>query len=86
MRLIQLIHLLFHTLTSMLEAKFCRNFALGHCPQGDQCKYLHSSVMPLQPAYAMAPVAAPTMVRYVAFRATRLHCADSVCAGQQCWI
>ena len=47
-------------------AKLCRNYALGHCPQGDQCKYLHSMVYPTQPTYTMAPVAAPTMVRYVA--------------------
>ncbi|CCL99923.1 uncharacterized protein FIBRA_01948 [Fibroporia radiculosa] len=33
-------------------AKLCRNFALGHCPQGDQCKYLHPLVPSFLPAYA----------------------------------
>ena len=65
-RLIQLIRSLLHILTSGFTAKLCRNFALGHCPQGDQCKYLHSSVVPVQSTYAIAPIAAPPMVCYVA--------------------
>ncbi|GJE85609.1 zinc finger protein [Phanerochaete sordida] len=37
------------------KRKLCRNYALGHCPQGDQCKYLHSNNIPMQPTYPMAP-------------------------------
>ncbi|GBE90081.1 hypothetical protein BKA93DRAFT_797033 [Sparassis latifolia] len=29
------------------KTKLCRNFALGHCPQGSQCKYLHTMAPPM---------------------------------------
>ncbi|TCD59828.1 hypothetical protein EIP91_011347 [Steccherinum ochraceum] len=29
------------------RTKLCRNFALGHCAQGDRCKYLHSMNIPV---------------------------------------
>lgn len=49
------------------KTKLCRNYALGHCPQGDHCKYLHSHNIPIQPAYPMAPTMAPAMTRPVGF-------------------
>ncbi|KAI0656394.1 hypothetical protein C8Q70DRAFT_1056632 [Cubamyces menziesii] len=26
-----------------VRTKYCRNFALGHCPQGENCNYIHAS-------------------------------------------
>jgi len=36
------------------RTKLCRNYALGHCPQGDECKYLHSHDIPISTPYPMA--------------------------------
>ncbi|KAI0951493.1 hypothetical protein AcW1_008527 [Taiwanofungus camphoratus] len=36
------------------RTKLCRNFALGHCPQGSQCKYLHTTA-PLMPQNLTLP-------------------------------
>ncbi|KAH9846463.1 hypothetical protein C2E23DRAFT_852813 [Lenzites betulinus] len=30
------------------HTKLCRNFALGHCPQGDDCNYVHASPATIQ--------------------------------------
>ena len=37
------------TLLTFAAAKLCRNFALGHCPQGENCKYIHSMNIPTAP-------------------------------------
>ncbi|KAH9937858.1 uncharacterized protein BXZ73DRAFT_44818 [Epithele typhae] len=34
------------------RSKLCRNFALGHCPQGDACNYLHASPETIQSSSA----------------------------------
>lgn len=36
------------------RTKLCRNYALGHCAQGDQCKYVHSHDIPFSSSYPMA--------------------------------
>ncbi|KAI0750256.1 hypothetical protein C8Q80DRAFT_680039 [Daedaleopsis nitida] len=30
------------------RSKLCRNFALGHCPQGDKCNYIHATPESIQ--------------------------------------
>jgi len=35
------------------RTKLCRNYALGHCPQGDRCKYLHSNNIPTSPTFSV---------------------------------
>ncbi|KZT06081.1 uncharacterized protein LAESUDRAFT_759614 [Laetiporus sulphureus 93-53] len=34
-----------------LRGKLCRNYALGHCPQGNQCKYVHPNSPPATSAF-----------------------------------
>lgn len=50
------------TMTSRrARAKLCRNFALGYCPQGENCKYLHTTNIPIEQTFTMASTAIPTM-------------------------
>ncbi|CAL1715897.1 unnamed protein product [Somion occarium] len=43
------------------RTKLCRNYALGHCPQGDQCKYIHSDYIPLNPTFSMIHQSPPML-------------------------
>ncbi|KAI0346226.1 hypothetical protein BDW22DRAFT_731432 [Trametopsis cervina] len=43
------------------RTKLCRNYALGNCPQGDQCKYLHSRDIPVSTPYPMAQPMVPVI-------------------------
>lgn len=60
-------------------AKLCRNFALGYCPQGENCKYLHTTNIPIEQTFTMASTAIPTMVRRMAHPYNLRPRTDSVC-------
>ncbi|KAI9067751.1 hypothetical protein FKP32DRAFT_235076 [Trametes sanguinea] len=38
------------------RTKLCRNFALGHCPQGEDCNYIHASLASIQGDLNMPPM------------------------------
>ncbi|KAK7691184.1 hypothetical protein QCA50_006287 [Cerrena zonata] len=41
--------------TQRPRTKLCRNYALGNCPQGDRCKYIHSDQIVFSPTYVIGP-------------------------------
>ncbi|TBU41507.1 hypothetical protein BD309DRAFT_965091 [Dichomitus squalens] len=42
------------------RTKLCRNYALGHCPQGDKCNYIHASPESIQ-TNIISPLLQPSL-------------------------
>ncbi|KAK7679173.1 hypothetical protein QCA50_017751 [Cerrena zonata] len=41
--------------TQLHHTKLCRNYALGSCPQGDRCRFIHSDQIVFPPTFVTGP-------------------------------